>query len=105
MLKAKTFLSGLGLAAFALMNLPAFAQTSTPHIEKRQDRQQQRIAKGVASGNLTAQEAANLEKREAKIEADKQAAKADGKVTAKERDKLDAEQDLASRRIHNKKHN
>ena len=82
-----------------------FAQTNTPNIDKRQEVQQKRIAKGMESGALTAQEAANLEKREAKIEADKQAAKADGVVTKAERAKLHHEENRASKKIRNKKHN
>lgn len=89
-----------------LFSIPAFAQnTATPNIDKREANQQTRIANGISSGALTAQEAANLERREAKIEADKQMAKADGKVTKAERAKLHREQDRASRKIHAKKHN
>ncbi|MFZ6771420.1 hypothetical protein ACO0LB_01760 [Undibacterium sp. SXout7W] len=83
-----------------------FAQsTDTPRIEKRQERQQKRIAKGIDSGALTAKESANLEKREAKIEADKQAAKSDGVVTKSEKVKLEHEENRASKRIFAKKHN
>ncbi|MBR7778451.1 hypothetical protein [Undibacterium rugosum] len=94
------------LALISLFAAPAFAQnTNTPKIDQRQVRQEKRIAQGVSSGELTAKETANLEKREAKIEADKQAAKADGVVTKQERTKLRHEEDVASRRIEQKKHN
>ena len=83
----------------------AFAQTNTPNIDKRQEVQQKRVAKGMESGALTAKEASNLEKRETKIEADKQAAKADGVVTPAERAKLEKEENRASRKIRVKKHN
>ena len=79
--------------------------TETPRIEKRQERQQKRIANGIESGALTAKESANLEKREAKIETDKQAAKSDGVVTKAERAKLEHEENRASKRIFAKKHN
>ncbi|MFZ6746585.1 hypothetical protein ACO0LC_25415 [Undibacterium sp. JH2W] len=82
-----------------------FAQTNTPNIDKRQEVQQKRVAKGMESGALTAKESANLEKRETKIEADKQAAKADGVVTKAERAKLEHEENRASKKIRNKKHN
>lgn len=88
------------------LTIPVFAQTTaTTHVGKRQVAQQKRIADGVRSGELTARETAHLEMREAKIQADKKAAKADGVVTDAERAKLQAEQNRASRKIYNKKHN
>jgi Skp family chaperone for outer membrane proteins len=107
MLNMKTTIA-LALAAFMI---PVFAQTppardpaATPGIDKRQAMQQKRIDEGVKSGALTGREAERLQKREAKIEADKQAAKADGKVTAAERKKLNRELDSTSRAIHHQKH-
>lgn len=89
-----------------LLAAPVFAQnTNTPKIDQRQENQQNRIANGIKSGELTAKETQNLEKRETRIEADKQAAKADGKVTAAERRKLTREENKASRAIYRKKHN
>ncbi|MBR7799297.1 hypothetical protein [Undibacterium fentianense] len=86
--------------------IPAFAQTTaTPNVRQRQINQQKRIAEGVQSGELTSRETANLEMREAKIQADKRAAKSDGVVTAAERAKLHAEENRASRKIYQKKHN
>ena len=79
--------------------------TRTPVINKRQRNQQRRIARGVKGGQLTAGEAARLETREAKIQKDKQAAKADGKVTPAERRKLRREENRASRKIYKLKHN
>jgi hypothetical protein len=97
------------IAAIAIISafaIPAFAQsTNTPNVTKREVHQQKRIANGVASGALTAQETLNLEKREAKIEADKQAAKADGVVTRAERAKLQGEENRVSKKIYQKKHN
>jgi hypothetical protein len=79
--------------------------TKTPGINKRQRNQQRRISQGIKSGSLTAGEAARLEKREAKIQHDKQAAKADGKVTPAERRKLNREENRASKKIYQLKHN
>lgn len=101
-MKVAKLLAVLLVGAFSVS---AFAQTATPNIEKRQANQQKRIANGAASGALTARETQNLEKREAKIEADKQAAKADGVVTKAERAKLQGEENRASAKIYNKKHN
>lgn len=84
---------------------PAFAQTATPRIDHRQDNQQTRINQGVSSGALTASETQTLQKRETKIEADKQLAKADGVVTKSERHQLRHEENRASHAIARKKHN
>lgn len=92
-------------AAFSAIVVPAFAQTATPRITERQENQQQRIANGVASGQLTAKESQHLEGREAKLAADKHAAKADGVVTGKERRQLKREENRDSRAIAAKKHN
>ena len=102
-MKSIKFLSLILATAFSIS---AFAQsTNTPRIDKREVHQQKRIDQGVSSGTLNAQETANLEKREAKIEADKQAAKADGVVSKGERAKLTKEENHASRKIYAKKHN
>ena len=90
----------------SLFAIPAFAQnTNTPKIDKREANQQGRVADGINSGALTAKEAGNLEKRETKITADEQMAKADGKVTKAERAKLNREENRASKKIYRKKHN
>ncbi len=84
---------------------PVFAQTATPRIDAREAKQQQRIANGVASGQLTAKETQHLEARESKLAADERAAKADGVVTARERAKLTREENRDSRAIYKDKHN
>lgn len=111
-MKIQTLIAALILAAGGT----AFAQTNpspaptvkdpaaTPGLDKRQAEQQKRIDQGVASGQLNDREAARLRAREAKLEADKQAAKADGKVTAPERKKLHREADRDSKAIHRQKH-
>ena len=83
----------------------AVGSSKTPVINKRQKRQQQRIANGVKSGQLTAGETARLEAREAKIQHDKKVAKSDGTVTPAERRKLRREENRASRKIYQLKHN
>lgn len=74
-------------------------------VKNREENQQDRIAQGVQSGQLTPKEAANLEKGEAKIEKDREKALADGKMTLKEKRKLNHEENKESRKIHRKKHN
>ncbi len=78
------------LAAFAAaaLALPALAQTQTPGIDKRQANQEARIQQGVQSGQLTPKEATKLEKGQARVENKEAKAKADGKVTKKERKKI-----------------
>jgi hypothetical protein len=84
----------------------AVAQSDqTPKLDRREARQQQRIARGVQSGRLTPAETAKLEAREAKLNADEARAKSDGVVTKKERIELQREANRDSRRIYRKKHN
>ena len=104
------------IAALALtIGASAFAQApaapaapkdplATPKIDQRQANQEKRIDQGISSGALTSKEATKLDKRETKIESDKLAAKADGKVTPAERRKLKREENRASRAIHKQKH-
>ena len=97
----KTMLAAALLAAFAL---PVAAQTATPRVDARQANQETRIQQGVASGQLTAKEAAKLEAGQAKVQAKEDKAKADGKVTPKERAKLAKAQDKQSKKIYKQKH-
>jgi Skp family chaperone for outer membrane proteins len=99
-MKTTKLLAAMLVSAFVL---PAFAQ-STPNLDKREENQQQRIAQGVQSGQLTAKETQHLEARETKLASDEAAAKADGKVTRKERRKLQREADRDSAAIHRQKH-
>ena len=100
-----TLLAGASL--FAQTPEPG-TQTTTPkreaHIEKRAERQQKRIAQGVASGSLTPKETARLERQEGKVNKDIAKAEADGKVTKKEAAKIEKEQNKESRRIKRQKH-
>jgi hypothetical protein len=91
--------------AALLLAVPAFAaDPAMPVVEKRQQLQQERIGQGVASGQLTPQEAVRLEKQQAGIERAQERAEADGKVTPEERARLQRKQDRASRRIYKEKH-
>lgn len=94
---------------FATLAFGAYAQTpgtNTPHVDQREARQEQRIQKGVASGELTARETHRLDKQQQQhIDTMENKAKADGTVTANERARLQAAQDHASADIRRKKHN
>lgn len=82
----------------------AHAQVDTPGIDQRQANQEKRIDQGVASGVLTEQEANRLTHQQAHINKMEDKAKSDGVVTKKERAKLHAAQDRASRHIARQKH-
>lgn len=91
------------LVVATLVSIPVFA--GTPVINQRQANQQNRIAKGVASGQLTGNEAARLQQGQAKVANMKANAKADGVVTKSERAQIRHAQNVQSNKIYNKKHN
>jgi hypothetical protein len=103
-MKIQTLLSTAILLAFSSLAMAQAPSTATPRIDKREAHQQQRIANGAASGQLTAKETAHLEKRETKISTDEAAAKADGTVTKAERIHLRREENRANRAVHRQKH-
>ena len=107
-MKIQTLIAALALTvgASAFAQAPAAPKDplATPKIDQRQANQEKRIDQGIASGALTSREATQLNKREAKIQSDKLAARADGKVTRAERRKLKREQNRASRAIYRQKH-
>jgi len=76
-------------------------------IQKRKENQQDRIAQGVKSGELTAGETANLERKEARLnhEIRHDRAKNGGKLTPKERRQINRQQNHLSRQIYRDKHN
>ena len=84
---------------FAAAALPAAAQTATPRVDARQASQEARIQQGVQSGALTGKEAAKLERGQDKVQSMGNKAKADGKVTPRERARLAKEQNKQSRKI------
>ncbi len=87
----------------------AAVQNTDPKSEvgKRAENQQDRIAQGVKSGQLTAGEAAHLENKEAginrEIANDRKAN--GGKLTAQERKQVNQQQNKVSRQIYKDKHN
>ena len=104
------------LAIFAVAAVvasgPMFAQQSQPSqpqptVNDRRENQQDRIANGVQSGQLTAGETKNLESREANLNREiKDARTANGgKLTQQERHQINRQQNNMSRSIYNDKHN
>jgi len=111
----------LSFAVVAAIAIPAFAQsqstssstsstTQTPApatIKDRRENQQDRIAQGVNSGQLTPGETANLETKEAalngEIAADRKAN--GGTLTTAEKQQINQQQNQLSQQINTDKHN
>jgi hypothetical protein len=76
-------------------------------VGQRRENQQDRIAQGVRSGQLTAGETAKLENQQKGINQQVRADRAanGGKLTAGEKAQVNHEQNNASKNIYNKKHN
>jgi hypothetical protein len=83
------------------------APAPKPTIAQRKENQQDRIANGVKSGQLTAGETANLETKEAAINGETRADRAanGGKLTATEKQQINRQQNQLSKQIYNDKHN
>src|SRR5713226_6087337 len=86
---------------------PATAQKPDPTIAQRKENQQDRIANGVQSGQLTAGETSKLETKEAAINGETRADRAanGGKLTAAEKQQINRQQNQVSKQIYNDKHN
>ena len=93
-----------------------FAQEQSPtatdpqpktEVGQRKENQQDRIAQGVKSGQLTAGETANLETKEAAINGETRADRAanGGKLTAAEKAQVNRQQNQLSKQIYQDKHN
>ena len=100
----------LDLTTLTLLALTVIAHSPLPSawagvVAEREENQQERIAEGLKTGQLTAQEAAHLEKGEAKLEAERREALSDGKMTGHEKKKLIHHQNKLSHKIHHLKHN
>src|SRR5579862_4055698 len=78
-----------------------------PSIAQRKENQQDRIANGVKSGQLTAGETANLETKEAAINGETKAERAanGGKLTSTEKTQINQQQNGLSKQIYQDKHN
>lgn len=107
-MKTNHVLASLSATIAAIFVASAFAQipttTATRRVDKREAKQEARIDQGQASGALNAKEAARLEKGQANVAAAEEKAKADGKVTKKERARLAHKQNKQSKRIATQKH-
>ncbi len=88
---------------------PAQTQPNQPAstIGQRKQNQQDRIANGIDSGQLTAGETKNLESREANINREVRDDRAgdDGHLTTQERQQINRQQNNVSKSIYQDKHN
>src|SRR5579884_1402612 len=104
-----------GISILALSTVFGVAQTTSTQtqastsatVNQRRENQQDRIANGVQSGQLTAGETKNLESREANLNREiKDDRKADdGHLTAAEKQQINHQQNNLSRSLYDDKHN
>jgi hypothetical protein len=108
----KLILSAAALLAFSVP--AAFAQSTSSttdpqpgEVQQRKENQQDRIAQGVQSGQLTAGETKNLETKEAGLNKEERTMRSedDGHLTAADRAKLNRQQNRLSNQIHEDKTN
>jgi hypothetical protein len=103
-------------AAVLLLGTVTYAQqsgsttpsgTPDPTVAQRKENQQDRIANGVKSGQLTAGETSNLETKEAAINGETRADRAanGGKLTGAEKQQINGQQNQLSKQIYQDKHN
>ena len=102
-------LASLALTA-ALLAAPTAALAQPPSgrtIYDRKDNQQDRIAQGVRSGQLTPRETSHLERQEGRINHEEHYMRAhdDGHLTRQDRRVFTHQQNQESRRIYRDKHN
>jgi len=97
----------IGIAALASAALFVASSASADEINKRKENQQDRIAQGVKSGELTAGETARLETKESALnQEERDMRKLDnGKLTAQDRRTINRQQNRLSRNIYRDKHN
>ena len=94
----------LAVSGILLLTSTAFAEGETPVMDQRQANQEQRIDRGIASGQLNEREANRLNDQQERINRMEDKAKSDGIMTKKERTRVTAAQDRASRHIAREKH-
>ena len=92
-------------AAMAMVFAASFARAEG-RIQQRRENQQERIARGVASGQLTPRETARLERGEARLNGEIRDMREDngGKLTPHDRRVINRQQNVLSRRIYRQKH-
>jgi Ni/Co efflux regulator RcnB len=84
-----------------------FSAQAAARIAQRKENQQDRIAQGVKSGQLTAGETAHLENKESAVNKEVRAERTlnGGKLTPAERTQVNRQQNRLSKQIYTDKHN
>jgi hypothetical protein len=106
-MKTRTLSLTLAAAAAALSlgaAAPAFADSYEQIIDRRQDRQEDRIDQGIKSGELNRREAARLERGQAHVNRIENRALADGTISRGEFRRIEDAQKAQSHRIYRQKH-
>jgi hypothetical protein len=93
----------VALSLGALCSTLAFAQTTESTVQ-RNINQQQRIEKGLQSGQLNTQEAARLEREQSHVERMESRALRDGSLSDAEKQRLQRAQNKVSNDIYREKH-
>ncbi len=101
----KSFQGFMVVAITSAAFLVASAASAETKVHKRKENQQDRIAQGVKSGQLTAHETAKLENKEAKLNKETREMREDngGKLTAKDKRIVNRQQNKLSRQIYRQK--
>ena len=99
--------AGIAMAQSSTTSTPPAQTKPDPTTAQRKENQQDRIANGVQSGQLTAGETANLESKEAAINGETRADRAanGGKLTTGEKQQINHQQNQLSKQIYQDKHN
>ena len=106
-MRTRTLSLTLAAAAAALSlgaAAPALADTSEQIIDRRQERQEERIDQGTRSGELNRRETARLERGQAHVTGMEHRALADGHINRAEFRRIEAAQNTQSHRIYHQKH-
>ncbi len=77
---------------------------STPRIDQRQEKQDERIERGIEKGQITKKEARRLEKGQEHVEDLEEKALRDGRVTKDEKRQIEKAQDKQSQQIQKQRH-
>ncbi len=107
LLPLAVLLAGAASSTAVLAQSSSTQSSSDPSIAQRKENQQDRIANGIKSGQLTAGETSNLETKEAAINGETRADRAanGGKLTSTEKTQINNQQNHLSNQIYQDKHN
>lgn len=113
-MRSKAILLTLSAGVLVFVSIPPASAQSQPSdanqpqtIGQRKDNQEDRIAQGVQSGQLTAGETKNIETKEAAINKEEHTMRSedDGHLTGADRSRINGQQNRLSNQIYNDKHN